>query len=387
MVPGYRVTSNPFPQGPPEPTGRNDPNFMTKLLNQNLVGYNPDQSYPYTQQWNVSLSHEFPGDLLVEVAYAGSKGSNLALPGGNNNINMNLNQLESQYWSLGSGLMATSPTDPTKTVGQTLRPYPYFLNMDLRGAFVGRTNYKSVFARVEKRFRGAGVISVNYTWSRAEGNADTDKGYLESSTGGRIQDFNNLDAEYGLSSYDVPHRFVASFILELPFGKGKKFGCDASGLTNALIGGWSVNGIYTYRSGYPLNLYTADTNLVTYFGLGRIRPNLVDGCDADLGADQSYKKWFNTACFAHPGAYAVGNAPRNYDVVRLDYVNNFDLSVGKAFSLGGSTKLDFRVEAFNLFNRTQFGTPGQQVGAANFGVISSQQNKQRLIQLGARLTF
>ena len=144
MVPGYRVTSNPFPAGPPEPPGR-DPNFMQKLLKQNLVGYNPDQDYPYTQQWNVSLGHEFPGDLLVEVAYAGSKGSNLALPGGNNNINMNLNQLESQYWSLGPALMATSPTDPTITVGQSLRPYPYFLNMDNRGAFVGRTNYKSVW--------------------------------------------------------------------------------------------------------------------------------------------------------------------------------------------------------------------------------------------------
>ena len=74
-------------------------------------------------------------------------------------------------------------------------------------------------------------------------------------------------------------------------------------------------------------------------------------------------------------------------MVRLDNVNNFDLSLGKAFFLGGTTKLDFRVEAFNLFNRTQFGTPGQQVGAANFGVVSSQQNKQRLIQLGLRLTF
>ena len=109
MVPGYRVTSNPFPQGPPEPPLRNNPNFMQTLIGQNLVGFNPEQDHPYTQQWNVSLGHEFPGDLLVEVAYAGSKGTNLPLPGGNNNINMNLNQLESQYWSLGSALMATSP--------------------------------------------------------------------------------------------------------------------------------------------------------------------------------------------------------------------------------------------------------------------------------------
>ncbi len=386
LVGPYRVTSNPFPQGPPEPPGR-DTNFMTKLLNQNLLGYDPDQDLAYTQQWNVSLGHEFPEELLVELAYAGSKGSNLPLAGGNNYINYNMNQLDSEYWSLGPALLATSPTDAKKTLGQTLRPYPYYLNMDLRGAFMGRTNYQALMARVEKRFGGAGVISANYTWSRAKGIADTDKGYLESGTGGQVQDFYDLEGEYSLSSYDVPHRFVVSFVLELPFGKGKRFASDADGFVGALVNGWSVNGIYTYRTGYPLNLYTANTPLVTYFGLGRIRPNIVAGCDSSLGEDQSYKKWFNTDCFANPGAYAVGDAPRNYDEVRLHGVNNFDLSVGKAFSLGGDRKLDFRVESFNLFNRTQFGPPGQQVGAANFGVISSQQNKQRLIQLGLRLTF
>jgi outer membrane receptor protein involved in Fe transport len=387
LVGPYRTTSSPFPDGPPEPTGRSDPNFMLKLQNQNFPGYNPDQDYPHAQQWNVSLGHEFAGELMVELSYAGSKGSNLPLPGGNNNINMNLNELESQYWALGDALLATSPADPTKTVGQTLRPYSYYRDVDLRGAFVGRTNYQAVMARVEKRFRGAGVVSANYTWSRSKGNSDTDKGYLESNAGGRIQDFNNLDAEYSLSSFDVPHRFVASFVLEMPFGKGKKFGSDASGFVDALISGWSVNGIYTYRSGYPLNIYSLDTSLNTLFGLGRIRANVVAGCDPDLGSDQSYTKWFNTDCFTAPGKWEVGNAPRNTDVVRMDYVNNVDLSVGKAFKLGGSTKLDFRVEAFNLFNRTQFGTPTMQVGARGYGSVSSQQNKQRLIQLGLRLTF
>ena len=387
MVPGYRVTSNPFPAGPPEPTGRSDPNFMLKLQGQNFPGFDPDQNYPYAQQWNVSLSHEFAGQLMVELAYAGSKGTNLALPGGNNYINRNLNQLDRQYWALGDALLATSPTDRTKTVGQTLRPYPYYRDVDLRGAFVGRSDYHSVQARVEKRIRGAGVISANYTWSRAKGTADTDKGYLESGTGGRIQDFNNLEAEYALSSYDVPHRAVVSFVLDLPFGKGKKFASGADGLVGALISGWSLNGIYTYRTGYPLNLYSLDTPLTTLFGTGRIRPNVVSGCDPDLGSDQSYKRWFNTACFVAPGKWETGNAPRDYDVVRLDGVNNVDLSIGKAFNLGGARKLDFRVEAFNLFNRTQFGPPNQQVGSNAFGTVTSQQNKQRLIQLGLRLTF
>jgi hypothetical protein len=387
MVPGYRVTSNPFPNGPPEPTGRNDPNFMQKLQLQNFPGYNPDQDYPQAQQWNVSLSHEFPGQLMVELAYAGSKGSNLALPGGNNYINQNLNQLDSKYWSLGDALLAPSPAKPTVTVGQSLRPYPYYRDVDLRGAFVARTNYHSVQTRLEKRFRGVGVVSANYTWSRAKGTADTDKGYLESNTGGRIQNFNNLDSEYSLSSYDVPHRVVVSFVLDLPFGKGRKFGSNADGFVGALISDWSLNGIYTYRTGYPMNIFSLDTPLTTLFGTGRIRPNVVSGCNPDLGSDQSYKKWFNTACFVAPGKWELGNAPRNYDVVRLDGVNNVDLSLGKAFTLPRGAKLDFRVEAFNLFNRTQFGPPNMQVGVAAFGTVTSQQNKQRLIQLGLRLTF
>jgi hypothetical protein len=392
MVPGYRTTSNPFPDGPPEPTGRTDPNFMRNLVGQSFVGFNPDAEYPYVQQWNVSLGRQFAGDWMVEVAYAGSKGSNLALAGGNNYINYDYNELEQQYWSLGNALLATSPTDPTKTVGQTLRPYPYYTNMDNKGAFVGRTTYNAVMVRTEKRFPNAGVISANYTWARSKGNSDTDKQYLEGNSAARIQDFNNLDAEYSLSTFDVPHRFVVSFVLDMPFGKGKKFGSDASGFVDALISGWTVNGIYTYRSGYPMNLYTLNTRLYSPspgqgFGLGRPRPNIVAGCDPDLGSDQSYEKWFNTDCFTYPGDYAVGDAPRNYDEVRLDYVNNFDLSVGKAFRLGGDTRLDFRVEAFNLFNRTQFGPPNQQVGARGFGSVTTQQNKQRLIQLGLRLTF
>ena len=178
------------------------------------------------------------------------------------------------------------------TVGQTLRPYPYFLNVDHRGAFVGRTNYHSVQVRVEKRFRGGGVISANYTWSRAKGNTDTDKGYLESGTGGRIQNFYDLDAEYGLSSYDVPHRFVVSFVLDLPFGKGKRF---ASGVAGRRL---DRQRHLHPPDRLPIEPLRPRHPLTTYFGSGRIRPNIVSGCDPDLGSDQSYEHWFNTACWS-----------------------------------------------------------------------------------------
>ena len=113
------------------------------------------------------------------------------------------------------------------------------------------------------------------------------------------------------------------------------------------------------------------------------------GCDPVTSGSRHERLsgWFNTACFAAPGPYDMGNAPRIWDDVRADGVNNVDLSIGKAFTITGETKLDFRVEAFNLFNRTQFSWPTSSVGARSFGAVTAQRNLQRLIQLGLRLTF
>jgi hypothetical protein len=381
-----RYTSNPFPEGLPDPSGRNNPNFMLNYLGQNLLGTIPDQPYPYLQQWNVSMGRQFAGDWMVDIAYAGAKGTNLPLAGGNQNVNYNFNQLDPKYYSLGSALMAASPGDPKVTLGQSLRPYPYFLNVDNRGAWMARTNYHSMQVKVEKRFRSGGVLMANYTRAKALGNTDTFLQYLEGGGIGQTQNFYNLEGEYGLSASDTPHRVVVSYVLPLPFGKGKRF-ANYDGFAGALVSGWTINGIYQYRTGFPLPLGANNNNLTTYFGAGKIRPNILSGCDADLGSDQSINRWFNTSCFAAAGAYGMGNAPRMYGDVRADGVNNFDFSVGKAFTISERYKVDFRAEAFNLFNRVQFALPGMAVDGRNFGVVTAQRNQPRQIQLSLRLTF
>ena len=166
----------------------------------------------------------------------------------------------------------------------------------------------------------------------------------------------------------MPHRFVVSFVLPLRYGV-------------------TFNGIYTLQSGYPINIYAQTTPLSTLFGSGRLRPNMVPGCDPDLGSDQSYERWFNTACWVSAGKYAFGDAPRNDDRVRMAGVNNLDLSVGKVFKLLGDTELDLRLEMFNVFNHTQFNLPNMQLGSASFGICNEQRNRQRMMQVGVRLNF
>ena len=223
--------------------------------NGNDQGIVPDQDLPWVQQWNVSLGRQFPGDFMMEVAYAGSKGSNLPMNG-----NINLNQLDSQYWSMGDALRASSATSGL-TVGQSLRPYPAYNNVRNSAAWLGRTNYHSVQVRMEKRFRSGGVVMGSYTWSRSKGNTDTAMNYLEGGGAavGSVQNFDDLDAEYGLSSFDTPHRVVVSFVLELPFGKGKRF-ANWGGVAGALVSGWTINGIYQYRTGFPLKFGSSAVN-------------------------------------------------------------------------------------------------------------------------------
>jgi hypothetical protein len=155
------------------------------------------------------------------------------------------------------------------------------------------------------------------------------------------------------------------------------------------LGGWGVGGITTLMSGFPLGLTTAQ-NLTNSFG-GGSRPNYVSGCNKNLsgGAVQRLNEWFNTACFAQPPSFTFGDEPRNDQTLRAPGVANWDASVYKTFPFtrNEDVNMQFRVEAFNLFNRVQFGYPGLQQGASNFGIVSSQLNNPRLLQFSLRVNY
>jgi hypothetical protein len=396
--------------------GRSQPNFMTqfgnlnKYLSQNIAAPDPYQSYPYTQQWNLALSHQFPGDTMMEIGYAGLHGTNM--PGlGTFQGHFSIDELGSQYYSMGAAaLSATATTCPNApglagqiSVGQCLRPNPYYNNVYDTNKLVGWQNYNSLQVKGEKRFKSAGIIMANYVWAKNMSNGDSELGNLEQGSGNQVvttpQDFNNLRGEYSLISFDVHQRFVASYLLNLPFGKGQRFGGGLSGFANGAASGWALNGITIYQSGFPIFLQTANPNLLTQsFGGGQLRPSVVPNCSKQISGGGEARvragAWFNTSCFVYPsssydptGQVTFGNEPRVDANLRADGIKNFDMALQKSTPIHESVSFVFRAEFFNIFNRVQFDSPVNSLGSKGFGEPTFQVNHPRQIQFSGRINF
>jgi Carboxypeptidase regulatory-like domain len=412
-----------------QPIGRSKPDIIgaqglastTTFKNQNLVGPVPNQPYPYTQQWNFSISHEFSGNLMAEISTTGLKGTNIPGAAPNHHNGRNLNQLPDSFDSLGSGLKTIQACANAggliEPIGDCDRPFPYYNNVEDAAGFYARENYRSLQARVEKRMGAAGVFKANYTWSRNQGNTDTQAGYIESKStqqggngSGDIQDFNNPSADYSLISFDVTNRAVVAYVVNLPFGKGQRFGDGISGPLNEAVSGWAINGVTTFQSGFPVFLSDSTQGQLPNYGAGTIRPMVVPGCDKKIGGSGLDRvkagAWFSTSCFANVGAtklangnpnpfagtqydagYGFGNEPRTDPTLRSDGVKNFDVAIQKSTAFYESANLEFRAEFFNVFNRVQFAPPGNQVGSQNFGQVAYQVNRPRQIQLSLRVNF
>jgi hypothetical protein len=407
-MPVMSSLSNPFPHGINQPAGRTA-NFMTQQIGQSVSGADPNNPFPYAQQWNLSLSRQMKGDWMVEAAYSGLKGTHLPGPPTPQNSD-NLDELQSKYWSQGVALL--NPADPTNphgpTVGQSLRPYPQYQNFADSAWYVGDTTYHALNTKLEKRFGSGGVLMAGYTWAKMIGNTDTSTGQLEvkatpstrTSGNGQVQDYNNLRGERSILSYNLPQRLVVSYVLNLPFGEGQKY-AQFKGVGGAVVSGWAVNGISTFQSGFPLALQMASgNNLTNDFGAGQLRPDYTpsaSGCNGKKtvsgSAHDRLGEWFNTACFQAPGTaagtvgWALGSESRVDSALSGEGMNNFDVSILKSTKIWEKTNLQFRAELFNIFNRVQFAPPVIQQDASNFGQILSQGNQPRLVQFSLRLNY
>jgi len=204
-----------------------------------------------------------------------------------------------------------------------------------------------------------------------------------------------LRGERSLSSQDVPQRLAISYVVDLPFGQGKKFLGSANARLEKLIGGWGVDGVTTFQRGFPLVFTNGQANDATLFGAGS-RPNVVSGCHRATSGSVTDRlnHWFNPACFAAPADFTLGNESRADSALRSDGVDNFDFAIFKrtAFGADERTNIEFRTEFFNLFNRTQFAPPNTiccSSNNANFGVVTSTApgTNPRLIQFALKLLF
>ncbi len=394
----------------------------TQFLNKSITGAVPTQPYPYTHHWNAAISHQFKGNLMVEVSYSGLKGTNLPESG-----NHNLNALPDTYDTMGAALKNTatcaSANGLSLTAGQCLRPFPYFNGVSDSLGYFARENYRAVMARVEKRMGAGGVLIANFTRAKNMGNTDTQNGFVESksvtqggSGNGGVQDWNNIEGEYSLISYDVTNRAVISYVLSLPFGKGKKYANNLSTAGNLMASGWTLNGTTIFQSGFPTFLTSSNGGQLGNYGGGTLRPMIIPGCNKVIGgsglARVNAGGWYNVNCFAAAGqtllpngsnspfsaaggatnldyfnGYQFGNESRVDSSLRGDGQKNFDVSFGKSTTIYERASFDLRFEFFNIMNRVQFAPPGPTIGTASAGTVSYQVNKPRQIQLSGRINF
>jgi hypothetical protein len=389
-----------------KPVGRTQGNsFISSYANtssdpsqlQGISGAVPTSDFTYMQQWNVSVGHQFKGDQSVELGYAGALGVHLLPPSG-----WSLNQLpKSAAYALANGTITTAQA-------QAARAHPSYSGVTNGNALVGTSSYNSMQLRYEKRFGSGGTVSSGYTWAKSIGDADSPSGFLDNGAEGTIQDYNNIKGERSIQSYSYKHRWITSYVLDLPFGRGKLFANNVNGVTARIIGGWAVNGITTFQSGHPvaLNEYSnpfgaTGNQLSQQWGGGVTRPDYIAGCSkgtSGSAASRAANGWFNKNCFTMAGKndplitsgnlqFAEGNEPRVDSSITAQGLDNWDFSALKSTKITEGTNLQFRMEFFNIFNHTQFSTPQTDVTSPIVSTVTSQANHPRQIQASLRFAF
>lgn len=364
------------------PTVANGSNVVTM--------YRGDGRPPYFQNWTLDVQRSIGSNLLLDVAYVGVTGMRLGTG------LINLNQVNPSYLSLGSllTLPVTSPQAQaagiaipyagfTGSVAQALRPYPQYLGIQDNANPNGFSTYNSLQVKVQKRFSHGLTAIASYTWAKSLSN-----GSIAAGGGPAGEDFYNRRIEKAVSENDVPQTLSLSYVYELPFGPGKRF--LRTGVVSKVLGGWTFSGIQRYSAGTPIVL--SATNTLPIFN-GTQRPNLVSGVplvnnlsNFDPNNPQ-HDHYINTAAFTVPASYTFGTAARSYTGLRNPKFLDEDFALMRRINLSERFSLTFRGEFFNVFNRVQFGSPGSNVSASNFGLISSQANTPRQGQVSLRLDF
>jgi len=349
---------------------------------------------PYMQQWNFTIQRALWGGWTASAVYAGSRG--VKLFGGN----YNLNQLDPRFFAEGNALQTVVPNpyfgritsgplaSATVQRQSLLRPFPDYQTVQTFAANNASSSYHSYQMIVEKRYSQGISALFSYTMSKLITDA-LSIGGGGSATG--LADFRigayNRRLEKAIDQDDVSQRLVTSGVLELPFGRGRKFGNDLPMLVNGLLGGWQLNGIATLQKGLPL-LVRGSNNFT-----GINYPDLV--ADPTLPAgERSANGWFNTAAFRNPANWTIGNAPRTQPNTRGPGLVDVSFSIFKTFSFLERFRLETRWEMFNALNAVNLNMPNTTFSPnaagvntnANFGRIFGAQDARRM-QMGLRLTF
>jgi trimeric autotransporter adhesin len=382
--------SNPYPNGLLLPTG-NSLGALSGVGQAITIPANA-QSAGYVQEYSVQVQRTVPGGFVITLGALGSHSLHLLETG------QNVDQLNPSYFPLGSALTqnVANPfynnggvgTVGTATVSQAqlLQPFPQYTSVTLQNADTGSASYYAAYIRAEHRFSNGLSLLASYTWSRSMDNllgvSLAGASQIANVTG--AQNAYNLNGEWSLSTQDIPNRFSMAGTYELPFGRGKLF-LKSNRALNWAVGGWSINAFGTIQSGFPLGISQPNNNSV--IGASYQRPNATGIDPATSGSpDSRINDWLNPAAFSQAARFTFGDISRFIDT-RGPSLFDWDLSLFKSFSFNERIKAQFRAEAFNATNTVYFANPNLTFTSSTFGVITSQINPPRLIQLGIRATF
>jgi hypothetical protein len=322
----------------------------------NYFGLDHKAPTPYVQQWNAGFQHEFPGDVLFEAAYIGSKGTHIG----------RFDRLNTALHTETGENLSPRPGDL-----QLLRTFPE-LGTIIQRKHIANSSYNSLQLKAEKRFQRNLTFLISYVWSKSIDDADSVAPSLFDSSG--AQDERNLRLERALSFFNVPRRLSGGAVYNLPGPK----------LLRGTFRAWQLSGVITLQDGTPLDPLYQFTNISN---AGTIeRPNVVPGQSISLPASQrTPDHWFNTAAFATPAPYTFGNAGR--DIIPGTSNAIVDIALHKRFTIAERYTIEFRAESFNALNHPNLGIAGPWVDLGPyFGKIFTA-GQPRRFQFAVRFEF
>jgi hypothetical protein len=338
-------------------------------------GIQPNFRNPMVHKWNLMVQRELPGNMALEIGYEGNHQAHQVILG-NTDTYPNVGTTNSAI-SADSLRVINSACPTCLSVGSGLQ-------MTVSNGF---GNYAAGSAKLEKRFSHGLQFLTAYTWSHALANAGTP---LSGSSNIGFPDPTNWASGYSSASWDIRHSFTTGFNFDLPFGKGKKLGTNMNRAADMLVGSWHANGLVSLRTGVAYGLNGSCQGV-----WGRCVPDIVSGYTADQApaGGRTPNQWFDINAYKVAAPLTGGNL--GLQALTGPPTKSLDFSVFKDLNVTERWKLQFRSEAFNLFNTPNFSTPGMNVtdskalgGNGNFGKITSTvTGTERRLQFALRLSF
>ena len=412
MVAAFTL-SNGFPNNFTPP-----PYIDSGYLNGQDIFYRPSNAnrLPYSQQWNLTVEHQFPKDFFFSMGYVGNKGTRLL------SAVAPLNAVNPNYLSMGQALNDVfNPGDTVvdgvpapyadwanqlnnagtcqPTVAQALLPYPqYCSSLSGLNENEGNSTFNSLQVKAEKRFSAGTYLLTSYTWSKLISSTDSVQEPVGANPGahGGISPFQQWRNK-GLSYSDVPQTLSIAAVYDLPLGRGHRY-LNTGGVVNAIVGGWSLSTTLRFTSGMPLWFRSGTCNIPGQFQMGCF-PTILAGANPWAQSKSHFDPnlpLFNVNSFesANDFNFYPGTGPRMTTLRGFGYKNQ-DISLTKDFSVTERVKVEFRAEFFNLWNVHTFSNPGSwgssgfvnDISSPDFGMWDGSVSDPRNGQMALRISF